>query len=264
MHSRGHGWQHRYAPAEVVAFTGVKAHCLSRVTGERDGGETRRTAGICVLTGSKQSGRTNRARGRACVRRKNDEDGRRVARPPAQGRRRSQLRAEQHAGASLFRDTRDRAQFGNCYESFLRDSANARFAKGGETDDGLWTRSKNDPRKPHQDKVAAPGFCQNCRSFNGVWDRATRLKLGWCCAIRENIEEVSRANFHFEPVRWIWYLLKKFFRNLNSTNVGLFISENDRRNNYHIINGIVATLAVHERSIGVIDARKVALKYFVS
>lgn len=150
MHSRGHGWQHRYASAEVAAFTGVKAHCLSRVTGERDGGETRRTAGICVLTGSKQSGRSNRARGRACVRRKNDEDGRRVARPPAQGRRRSQLRAEQHAGASLFRDTRDRARFGNCYESFLRDSANARFAKGGETEDGSRTRFKNDPRKPHQ------------------------------------------------------------------------------------------------------------------
>ena len=48
-------------------------------------------------------------------RRKNDEDGRRAARPPAQGRRRSQLRAEErHAGASLFRDTRGRARFGNC------------------------------------------------------------------------------------------------------------------------------------------------------
>lgn len=208
MHSRGHGWQHRYAPAEVAAFTGVKAHCLSRVTEERDGGETRRTAGICVLTGSKQSGRTNRARGRACVRRKNDEDGRRVARPPAQGRRRSQLRAEQHAGASLFRDTRDRARFGNCYESFLRDSTNARFAKGGETEDGLWTRSNERPTKATP--VAAPGFYQNCRSFNRVWGRATRLKLR-CCAIRENIEEVSRASFHFEPLRWIWYLWTNFW-----------------------------------------------------
>lgn len=78
------------------------------------------------------------------------------------------------------------------------------------------------------------------------------------------MEEVSRASFHFEPLRWIWYLLNKFLRNLNPTNAGLFISENDRRNNYHIINGIVATLVVHERSIDVIDAQKVTLKYFVS
>lgn len=34
------------------------------------------------------------ARDRACVRRKNEEDGRRTARPLVQGRRRSQLRAE--------------------------------------------------------------------------------------------------------------------------------------------------------------------------
>lgn len=37
---------------------------------------------------------TIHARDRACVRRKNEEDGRRTARPLVQGRRRSQLRAE--------------------------------------------------------------------------------------------------------------------------------------------------------------------------
>ena len=59
-------------------------------------------AGVCVVTGGEAS-RADGARGRAYVRRKNEEDGRRAARPPAQGRRRSQLRAKRHADASLFR-----------------------------------------------------------------------------------------------------------------------------------------------------------------
>ena len=71
-----------------------------------------------------RASRADRARGRAYVRRKNEENGRRATRPPAQGRRRSQLRAKRHAGASLFRDTSDHAhRFENRHESFLRDPA---------------------------------------------------------------------------------------------------------------------------------------------
>lgn len=100
-------------------------HCrLPRETSPEDKRKRRaKKNGERAVTGGKAS-RADRARGRAYVRRKNEEDGRCAARPPAQGRRRSQLRAKQHAGASLFRDTYDHAhRFENRHESFLRDAA---------------------------------------------------------------------------------------------------------------------------------------------
>ena len=100
---------------------------LPRETSPEDPKKRKRAKSKKKKNGERAGGRASRAdraRGRAYVRRKNEENGRRAARPPAQGRRRSQLRAKRHAGASLFRDTSDHAhRFENRHESFLRDPA---------------------------------------------------------------------------------------------------------------------------------------------
>lgn len=114
IHSRRHDTDsiayHRYVPAETAELcrnteSHFFPHPFHRITlssfgrgkergtrGRRDGFAGQARDWKRERVGEMRE--TIHARDRACVRRKNEEDGRRTARPLVQGRRRSQLRAE--------------------------------------------------------------------------------------------------------------------------------------------------------------------------